>query len=748
MKRCELLVPAGGEKQFISAVENGADAIYVGGKFFNARMNADNFSHETLEKAIDYGHVRDVKTYITMNTLMTDEDLPVAYREAEKYYKMGADALIIQDLGFGKVIKENLPDFPIHLSTQAGVYDSKGVEAASKLGYERVVLARELSLEEIKAAVATGVEIEVFVHGALCICYSGQCQLSRYIGGRSGNKGGCAQPCRLPYKGATGQPYPLSPKDLCLIEEAGKLAEIGVSSLKIEGRMKSPEYVATVTSIYRKYLDLWYRNGQYRVEAEDMEELTQIFNRGGFSKGYFYNDPGQLLMSSDFSKNGGIYVGTVVSDSRGSLVEIDAEKQVKKGDYVEIRSKEPVGALITYREELKDGRLRIGDIKAPAFKGNRVYKLTSGELMEKARKTFDKKDFQGGANLKKIPVCMRVVVNPSKTFSVEGWCRNSDGIGFKAVYKGKPPQEATGEIGCSDRLKVQLSKTGNTPFFIDDIVVKEVSKAFVPVSEINAARREVLKLLEDSIKASYKRNIACHTLMAENPEGLIAEGKTGASTVELYFYSGREFESCDKNQLFKKCLEATEEAVNIRVLLPLRDYLKMADSEENLMFGHVTDIIPYIPPMNKGDSDRWIEENLDHIVKILKKRNSGIYVGNLKWIMPFSLAGISVFGDAGLNITNGESKKAYGTLGMGRSISSLEAMEKGLGPYPLMISEHYFNFDHITDRKGVVFTASFNEDNHKSILTSKDEMVDWTKVKNLWEKGQKHVRLYVKNGNF
>ena len=194
MKRCELLIPAGGKKQYIAAVENGADAVYVGGKLFNARINAENFSDDELERAVDYGHVRSVKTYVTMNTLLDDDQLAPALKQAQLYCKMGVDGIIIQDLGLGLLIKEHLPQLPLHLSTQAGVYDAEGVRAAAKLGYERVVLARELSFEEIKKAIATGVEIETFVHGALCMCYSGQCQLSRVIGGRSGNKGGCAQP--------------------------------------------------------------------------------------------------------------------------------------------------------------------------------------------------------------------------------------------------------------------------------------------------------------------------------------------------------------------------------------------------------------------------------------------------------------------------------------------------------------------------------------------------------------------------
>ena len=259
MKRCELLSPAGNAESFIAAAEAGADAIYLGGTAFNARMNAGNLTRGELKEAFDFARIRGIKTYVTMNTLIRDDEMTDALKAAYEMYDMGADALIIQDLGLGSLVRKYIPDMPIHLSTQGSVYSLEGVEAAEKLGYERVVLARELTLEEIRRICAgTKTEIEVFVHGALCICYSGQCQLSRYFGGRSGNRGQCAQPCRLAYdieEGFEGKPprgkHILSPKDICLIDRVGELIDAGVASLKIEGRMKSPEYVGTVTSIYR-----------------------------------------------------------------------------------------------------------------------------------------------------------------------------------------------------------------------------------------------------------------------------------------------------------------------------------------------------------------------------------------------------------------------------------------------------------------------------------------------------------------
>ena len=259
MNKFELLAPAGSYDAFIAATENGADAVYLGGKLFNARANASNFDNDELKKIVEYAHLRNVKIYVTMNTLLTNNELNEALDFAYDLYNMGIDAVIVQDLGLAKVLHERIPLLHLHASTQMTIYNLAGVKKLEELGFTRVVLARELSLDEIKYICDnTNLEIEVFVHGALCISYSGQCLMSSMIGDRSGNRGKCAQPCRLPYTLLkNGTPlksgYLLSPKDLCTIDYFSKLPNI--TSLKIEGRMKSPEYVATVVSTYRKAID-------------------------------------------------------------------------------------------------------------------------------------------------------------------------------------------------------------------------------------------------------------------------------------------------------------------------------------------------------------------------------------------------------------------------------------------------------------------------------------------------------------
>ena len=277
----ELLAPAGSFECLIAAIRGGADAIYVGGKRFGARAYAKNFDTEEMKKAVIYAHLHGRKIYVTINTLILDREMEDALAYARELYAIGVDALIVADLGLIRVLREHLPELELHGSTQMSAHNTLGADMAYELGCKRVVLARELSGENIAAVTAKcKPEIEVFLHGALCVCHSGQCLFSSMVGGRSGNRGECAQPCRLPYNGEKS--YPLSLTDLCLANHVRELCDSGVASLKIEGRMKSPEYVYTVTSIYRRLLD------EYR-EATDKEhaDLRAAFSRGGFTDKYF-----------------------------------------------------------------------------------------------------------------------------------------------------------------------------------------------------------------------------------------------------------------------------------------------------------------------------------------------------------------------------------------------------------------------------------------------------------------------------
>lgn len=301
----ELLSPAGGVNQLKAAVQSGADAVYLGGPKFGARYSAQNFTFEEMKEITDYCHLYGVDVHVTVNTLIKESELDDLAQYLYKLNEIGADALIIQDLGAARLAKKIIPNMPIHASTQMTVTSLEGVKYLEKKGFSRVVLARELSEEEIEYICKnTHIETEVFVHGAICMSYSGQCLMSSVIGGRSGNRGRCAQPCRLPYslideKGASlSEGYLLSPKDMALIKELKKLEKAGVTSLKIEGRLKRAEYVSAVTGIYRKYLDC-----SAAVSTEDYEELKNAFSRTGFTDGYFTSQLGRKMMSRDNPSN-------------------------------------------------------------------------------------------------------------------------------------------------------------------------------------------------------------------------------------------------------------------------------------------------------------------------------------------------------------------------------------------------------------------------------------------------------------
>ena len=296
MNRCELLSPAGDYKCFISALTAGADAVYLGLDKYSARAGAKNFSSEELNDALDTAHILGRKVYLTVNTLFKDDEIAHLYDLLYKPYINGLDAVIVQDVGVMSYLSELFPDLPIHVSTQAGICSAEAVRYLMPLGVKRVVPARELSLSEIKGIISeTGIETECFIHGSLCYCYSGKCLMSSFIGGRSGNRGRCAQPCRLPYDGS----YPLSLKDLCTIDHIPELIDAGICSFKIEGRMKSSEYVYGVTSIYREYIDKYYENGKYTVDPGDRDRLIAYYTRGNNCNGYYYRHNGADMVTVD-----------------------------------------------------------------------------------------------------------------------------------------------------------------------------------------------------------------------------------------------------------------------------------------------------------------------------------------------------------------------------------------------------------------------------------------------------------------
>lgn len=691
-REIELLAPAGSVESLISAVQNGADAVYIGGKLFNARINANNFDDKTMVAAIDYAHLRGVKVFVTMNTLIKDEEFIEALRYAKLIYEAGADALIIQDLGFGSLVRDMLPDFELHLSTQATISDSQSFEVAKKLGYKRIVLSRELSLDEIKEiSDIDDVEAEVFVHGAICVSYSGQCQLSRRYGGRSGNRGTCAQACRLPYitnitkDKAEKNIYALSPRDLCQVENLGELIEAGVKSLKIEGRMKSPEYVGVITRIYRKYIDLYLKNGEYKISEEDRKSLMQIFNRGDFTEGFLHKDKESQFMSNTIPKNNGIYAGDVTFSKKGSkLINISSKLGLSLHDGLEIRKEngEIVSSgLITYLKKEANGSYIIGDFKGNIKAGQYAYRTSQVEQIEKIRKTFkdidifDKDDKKYN---KKLEIKLILIsANGLLTLIADAGNGNISKVSREIIISDEEPSSI-------DKFKKSLFKTGNTSFSVSNIEFKGDFNIKIKISEINELRRECLNKL--SKKLCIKRE-APHI----NFDDLILKNNLSKEKAEVNCKNFKLFYTIDEYLKFREKGENSNGGQNeCTTLLPLAD-LCITNIDVNLDIED--EYLPYISAVTRGKENMILEENYSKCLKICEK--SGVLVGNLGWLQRFSGDNIKVIADYGLNSYNLETEKVLKRLGAYSVIKSLEAGDRDDMNYPLMVTEHNFEYENL-----------------------------------------------------
>ena len=702
---CELLVPAGGEQAFLAAVENGADAVYVGGSLFNARAGAQNFNHEQLRDAVAYAHQRGVRVHAAMNILLSDDELDAALKEAEYNYKIGVDALIVQDLGLAGRIRQEMPDFPLHLSTQATAYDLRCVEAAERLGFRRAVLSRELTFDEIaQIRRHTDLELEMFIHGALCICYSGQCQMSRYFGGRSGNRGACAQPCRLPYtvldekhrKLNTGR-YPLSPRDLCLLDSLGDLIHAGVDSFKIEGRMKSPEYVAVVTSIYRKDIDLYLHNGGYTVAPDYREALRQIFNRGDFTEGYLHGYPGKKLMCSGLPKHQGIRVGTVNSRVNPILLDVRLDRRLQLGDGIEIHNDALTGGILTYLKPMKGGLTRIGDFKGEACRGDVIFRTSSKAQLEAARRTFREVDFHQGKYRRQRPVAMQLeehgeyMVLRAQTVNTDGSSGDYDQpVSARTEQKAGPFPLSQDHAVSLERIDTALRKTGGTPFYVQNLQLPESVRLHVKMSELNALRRSVLDDLTASLSsgrtkaAAQEDRPACDRRSVQpRPE---APAFMRADHDEVYFYSWKSFTSSMSGR--PGCV----------ALLPLPEVeTHYSELEKALEITGFSCVVPYISNVAKGTEAQWVEAHAEDVEKHWKQ--TGIYAGSLSWITWLAERSIPVYADYGLNVYNHCAKRVLEDLGAAYCMPSLESAERVQGAYPLMTTQYRPDGEELISRR-------------------------------------------------
>jgi len=500
MKKVELLSPAGDMESLKSAVHNGADAIYLSGKNYGARKFANNFTLEEIEVAIRYCHLYDVKVYVTVNTMIYESEITEVLEYIEKLHEYGVDALIMQDLGLIKLVKEKLPNIEVHASTQAHNHNKDGLEFLKSLGVTRAVLARELSIDEIKQ-LDVDIEKEVFIHGALCVSYSGECLFSSLTLNRSGNRGECAGLCRLPYelyqddeKIELKDKYLLSLKELNSTQNLKTILESGVDSLKIEGRMKSPEYVGFVTSIYRKLIDKYYNNEEMVLTDEEIDNLKVLYNRE-FTKGFINNESKLNIVNPKTPNHQGIVIGEVLECF--PKIKIRLTKELHQGDGIRLPNNEGMIANFIYND--KDLLINKGEKNQIIYLDNKVDLNNKGKIL----KTLDSNLIKNLKNypLKKIAVNFAVTakVNEPLTIKIDD---SKNIITKSSITLDKAINKSTTE----EEVLEKLNKLGNTPFRLNKVTFDIDDNVFVPMKEINNLRQQLAEELI-SLRESSKKDV-------------------------------------------------------------------------------------------------------------------------------------------------------------------------------------------------------------------------------------------------
>lgn len=514
--RVEILAPAGSMECLKAAIAAGADAVYTGGALFGARAYAHNLTEEELLEAIDYVHLHGRRLYLTVNTLIKDREMEKQmYDYLLPYYRQGLDAVIVQDIGLFRFIRKHFPDLPIHASTQMTLTGVDGAKFLEKEGAQRIVTSRELSMAEVKKiADETELEIESFVHGALCYCYSGQCLFSSFIGGRSGNRGQCAQPCRLLYRTpeAKRPQYLLSLKDICTLELIPEMIESGIYSFKIEGRMKKPEYAAAVAFQYRKYADLYlkyyeecpaeedpaaYAMKKYRVREEDRQMLLDLYNRGGFHTGYYHTQNGREMISLNRPNHAGVPAVKVLA-KKGRNVTAKALTDLYPQDIIELpmRKGREKADNYTCKDAVRKGmNVQIPVFADTPFKRDEIWMRTrNSTLIDTLRE-----EFVNGKIKERICGTFRLYPQEKATLTVK--CRDAE-----ITVAGEKAQEALSQPMSRERIEKQLRKTGNTEFEFSFLKVEIGEKVFLPMQSLNELRREALETLEKVICEKYRRS--------------------------------------------------------------------------------------------------------------------------------------------------------------------------------------------------------------------------------------------------
>ncbi len=690
MKVPELLAPAGSKESLVAAIDAGADAVYLGGNRFSARNFAENFNTASIGNAVQYAHLRGVKVYVTVNTLVRDSELPDTAQFILFLYQAGIDAILVQDTGVASLAREIAPGLPLHASTQMTIHSREGVAWARELGFSRVVLARELSLEEISdiasAPECQGIGLEIFVHGALCYSYSGQCLLSSMIGGRSGNRGMCAQPCRKPYVSVSGskdqygrpvslsktrwdEEYVMSTKDLCSYRDLESIVHAPVESLKIEGRMRSPRYVSTVVSVYRRAIDA-IASGNWSPRDDEEEELALAFNRG-FTRGYLKGARHGEIMSRDRPDHRGIPVGTVISyhpRANQARVRLSGETLLHKGDGVVFL--DPCtgdeNGMILFGMPVRDAdglqvpvsnAVKPGDLLYLTRRKDRGTAGKSGKPGEKGKQFL-------------IPIDLVITWDNERRPVVNGTMPGKDGIQVRYRYTGQPMQIAEKIPLSAEQIAIQVSRTGGTPFVVRDLVLHYPGGLFTPVSVLNQLRRDFIAGAELAIASSWRpgqvelssaekkaglfvtslsatttsRPCLCHgpmkiSVYANSSEVAVAALEAGCDRVYFEPEAGSKTCRCRKTDVVPM-----EPGPFPEILVQVRDLLvRMAGSNRQIFWKW-----PAIPERE------YIDMSLTVLPELLKMGIGGIMVdsaglaGTVRRLFP----ALKICGGAGLNIFN------------------------------------------------------------------------------------------------
>lgn len=655
MEKVEILAPAGNFQSFKAAIENGADAVYMGLDDFNARKMTENFDIQQFKEAILYAHKRNAKVYLTMNILMYTEELEEALKKLIILYKNGLDGVIVQDLGLARLIHKVIPNLSLHASTQMTVHNLKQVKFLESIGFSRVVLAREMTIKEIENICKnTKMEVEVFVHGALCVCYSGQCLLSSVIGKRSGNRGSCAQPCRtkysLSYKDSKNKIIKdlnlLSKKDIYGIEHVESLIKAGVKSLKIEGRNKVPEYVATCVSKYRKKVDKIEKFTQ-----EDEKELLQIFNRSGKSYGYLEKVENNInSISTETAKNTGLVLGKVL-DKKNNFVKIKLNEKIDLHDGIEIHGKNVVSTIVTCIRSSdfkiknceidKNEIVWLGDINKKVEIGDIVYKTSSKKLNDKLKYTYEKDN----SFVKKSDVNVNLIIKENtKMYANMSTVDNK--YRAEAIIDYIPVEAKTVEIEAKD-IEEKFRKVKDTVYNIKNMNISLDKGLYIPVSKINELRRTLYSNLEE--KYIENKNVdKCYEIL-ENEIKKIKEIKK-----KKFNYS----KNVIKKTAYIYKFDGKKEYKNIyenysKVYIEIEDFVKY--EKEIISNFAANEIYIVLPNIVLANLDKYIDKNLENL--FAKYPNiRGLVIGNIGYLeMLKSLKikyDLEIIADYNLNATN------------------------------------------------------------------------------------------------